>query len=187
MATIIDPLYLARSGTEHGEQTALFCWVSMAMRNGFEAADSMLSYAPEDQKAMRDASGGKLAIPELEWLYAIPNGGWRGMSQGGALKAEGVKSGVADIFWPVARHGLRGLYIEMKKENGTPSNFSEEQLDFAAFVIREGYGWYPSFGWEQAAKIIKWYFSEEKLHFPLKGNQGKVLDKVISKGINYGR
>ena len=46
-------------------------------------------------------------------IFAIPNGGHRGASQGAALKAEGVTPGVPDLFVPAW-----GMWIEMKRETG---------------------------------------------------------------------
>ncbi len=47
------------------------------------------------------------------WLYAIPNGGHRGASQGARLKAEGVTRGVPDLHVPALR-----LWIEFKRASG---------------------------------------------------------------------
>ena len=46
-------------------------------------------------------------------IFAIPNGGHRGASQGAALKAEGVTPGVPDLFVPEWL-----LWVEMKREAG---------------------------------------------------------------------
>jgi len=53
--------------------------------------------------------------PELKWFHAIPNGGFRDKITAGKLKAEGVKSGVSDMFLPVKCDAYSGLYIELKK------------------------------------------------------------------------
>jgi len=89
----MKPEDLAKSGTEHGHQMALFQWAQQNL----------------DQ------------YPELVWLYAIPNGGQRNIITAAGLKAEGVKSGVSDICLPVARSTFHGLYIEMKKPGGKES------------------------------------------------------------------
>jgi hypothetical protein len=46
-------------------------------------------------------------------LFAVPNGGTRSASQGASLKAEGVVSGVPDLFCPEWL-----LWVEMKKVSG---------------------------------------------------------------------
>ncbi len=88
---IITPEQLAASGTEMGQQIALFAW----------------------------AAQHSLIIPELKLLFSIPNGGLRDKITASRLKAAGVRAGVPDIFWPVAindewGHFYHGLFIEMK-------------------------------------------------------------------------
>lgn len=84
---MIMPEQLAKSGSEHGHQAALFAWSRMA----------------------------SMYIPELRLMFAIPNGGLRNKVSAARLKAEGVKAGVLDIFLPVARRKYHGLFIEMKR------------------------------------------------------------------------
>lgn len=56
--------------------------------------------------------------PELDLLFAIPNGGHRHRRTAARLKAEGTRAGVPDMFLPVASHGYHGLFIEMKAPDG---------------------------------------------------------------------
>lgn len=63
--------------------------------------------------------------PEMEAMYAIPNGGDRRVATGARLKREGVKPGVPDVHLPVARGGHASLYIEMKAEGGRVSKAQE--------------------------------------------------------------
>ena len=61
--------------------------------------------------------------PELNLLFAIPNGGYRHPLEAKNLKLQGVKAGVPDIFLPVARGGYYGLWIELKVgKNKTTEN-----------------------------------------------------------------
>src|SRR5262245_8907913 len=64
-------------------------------------------------------------LPELDLLFAIPNGGKRSKAVAGKLKAEGVKAGVPDICLPVARRGYHGLFIELKAEGGQVTELQE--------------------------------------------------------------
>lgn len=123
---------LAKGGSEHGQQMAVFQW----------------------------AAFNRERYPVLRWLYAIPNGGGRSAAQGAALKAEGVKSGVSDLCLPVARGQYHGLYIEMKKEHGIPSDVSSNQKEFIAFVQAEGYCAGVAFGWLKAVLILEGYLNE---------------------------
>lgn len=136
----LTPDMLARDGSEHGHQSAVIVWASEQQRlAGFEP---------------------------LEWLHAIPNGGDRDRITAGRMKAEGVKSGVLDLFLPHARGGYHGLYIEMKKPakrltNGKQSPqgvLSDNQKSFIKFVSKEGYAAVTCWTWEQARDVILTYF-----------------------------
>jgi hypothetical protein len=132
----MTPEQCAKSGTEHGLQTALMCALQLP--------------------PIRDQ------YPDLTTalIFAIPNGGARGDSvksraiRGGQLKAEGVKDGVADIFLSVARGGYFGFYIEMKVKDKKPT---KNQRDFRDLVTKRGYLWAFYDGWEHARDdIIKY-------------------------------
>jgi hypothetical protein len=96
--------------------------------------------------------------PELRWLHAIPNGGQRNVIVAKKLKAEGVRKGVSDLFLPVARRGFHGLYIEMKRLKGSPT---DEQSHFIAFALEQGYHAGVYHGWEAAIQGIEHYMGGE--------------------------
>ena len=50
-------------------------------------------------------------------VYHIPNGGTRNKIEAANLKRQGVKSGVPDLCFPLARGKYHGLYIEMKVDS----------------------------------------------------------------------
>jgi hypothetical protein len=134
----ITPERLARSGTEHGHQAALFCW----------RASALVEY------------------PDLKWMFAIPNGGQRGIVNATRLKAEGVRAGVSDIFLPVVRMGqgryYAGLFIEMKKPSVRPKRsgaggVSDDQSEFGKAVQAQGYGYAVCYSWEEARDVITAY------------------------------
>jgi hypothetical protein len=157
----VTPDQMAKSNTEHGEQSALFCWANMACRFGYVAADDPGSYLIKGFAAAFNAP----SVPELEWFHAIPNGGARGDSQktnmirGGQLKAEGVKRGVSDTLLPVKRGQYCGLYIEMKKR-GCINKTTPEQKKFGAFVQSQGYGFIVIDNWRIAADTLKAYLEQ---------------------------
>ena len=138
------PQDLAKSGTEHGEQSALFLWAHL----------------------------NKTKYPVLEWMHAIPNGGSRGdtaksrMIRGAQMKAEGVKQGVADVFLPFPIAGWHGLYIEMKKPSQRPvkatskGGLSDDQVLFKGHCILFNYGWIVCYSWEDAARTIVQYLEQ---------------------------
>ena len=80
-----------RLDDESGHQEALFSWA--AYRTGL--------------------------MPELQYMYHVPNGGKRDAATAVALKRQGVKAGVPDIMLPAARAGYHGLYIELKAGENT--------------------------------------------------------------------
>jgi hypothetical protein len=132
----LDPHSIAKPGSpEHNEQVALFVWASF----NFDK------------------------YPALRLLFAIPNGGERNIIVASNLKAEGCKSGVPDMFLPVARGNWHGLFIELKrragkgKVAGTPS---DEQLKWISDLQDQGYGAVVCVGWESARdtliKYLEW-------------------------------
>ena len=76
------------------------------------------------------------AIPELELLYHVPNGGKRGKLEAVRLKRQGVKPGIPDLHLPIARGGYIGLWIEMKTATG---RLSEDQRRIIAMLCAEGH------------------------------------------------
>lgn len=145
-ALVIGPHTLAKSGSEHAEQRALFCWLNYLAYNWY---------------------------PELRFVYAVPNGGKRGDSEqsakiaGGMMKAEGMKKGVPDLFVPIPRFHVShnrhycGFYVEMKTANGGDGG-SKEQHEYLAFLSDQGYATYIANGWQAAATAIREYMEFQR-------------------------
>lgn len=128
---MITPECIASNGSESAQQKALFCWAALS----------------------------KYCWPELEFMYAVPNGGQRNIMTAARMKAEGVKRGVPDICLPVRRltnqrSYLSGLYIEMKV--GT-NKLSEGQAKYKNFLENQGYFYAVCFTFEQARDAVLWY------------------------------
>lgn len=117
--------------TEAQEQTALFRWAEIVGKTH----------------------------PELRLLYHCPNGGSRNAIEAARFKAQGVKAGVPDIFLPCARSGFHGLYIELKRRKG--GRVSEEQRAMIKALTAQGYRAEVCKGWEDAARIITEYLSND--------------------------
>lgn len=161
----MTPATLAKSGTEHAHQTALFAYVAVAYLHGFDVADE---WSKTGKLPKRDPDAPP-KVPALEWFHAIPNGGSRGDDdksrkiRGAQLKAEGVRQGVADCFLPWPSGEWHGLYIEMKKPTERPKSetakggVSDEQRKFGEYAKRAGYGWVVCYDWEQAASYLRSY------------------------------
>lgn len=150
-----------KSGSERGQQVAFFMYCAIASERGFGIADRVaggekLSEIPEADKAAG------VPIPSLKFIYATPNGGSRGdnarsrMIRGSQLKAEGVKAGVPDIFFPSPTTEYAGLYIEMKKKGGKES---EDQIKFGEYLTWAKYAYRVCVGFEEAVLALKLYLN----------------------------
>lgn len=127
-----QPEQIAKQGSEHAHQVALFCWAAL----------------------QRDT------MPELRLMFAIPNGGMRDVRVASTLKAEGVKASVPDIFLPVARGGFHGLFIELKKPatlTKRAGQLDPEQRVMMGHLIEQGYFSICCVGWEAARDTILAY------------------------------
>jgi hypothetical protein len=121
---VITPTQLAASGSEHGHQAALFCF---AQQSGIE---------------------------ELKWLFAVPNGFYATPKAKATMKAEGLKSGVPDIWLPVPMDGCYGLVIELKVGKNKPTKEQQEWIDY---LNNAGYYARVCYGWEHARDRILMY------------------------------
>lgn len=125
----MTPEQLARTGSETAHQRALFAWAAL----------------------------NRAKYPCLKYMFAIPNGGERNIKVAAGLKAEGVKSGVPDIFLPAPGWGKHGLFIEMKKEmyrNRKNGGCSDEQLGYIEYLSGCGYTVRVCYNWIEASEVI---------------------------------
>lgn len=111
--------------TEHGEQQALFEWAAMMANTG--------------------------RYPGIELLFAIPNGGHRHKAVARKMQEEGVKAGVPDIFLPVPRNGIPGMFIELKVGENRPTVI---QKAWQRWLQAQGYYVVTCWGFEQARDEI---------------------------------
>ena len=116
---------------EHQEQSAFFHWVKINER----------------------------IYPELRCCFAIPNGGHRHIAVAVKLKAEGVKSGIPDIFFAAAKGKYHGLFLEMKAGKNKPTR---QQQDMMQMLWKQGYMCAVAYGWEQARDITMDYLKKEE-------------------------
>ena len=113
------------------EQTKLFNWITFA----------------------------RVAMPELDMLYHIPNGGYRNKREAANLKRQGVRAGVPDLCLPVARGNYHGLYIELKYGTNTAT---ENQREWLNRLQAQGYAVAVCYGWEQAKHVLEKYLAISK-------------------------
>ena len=155
----MTPHQLAKNNTEHGHQQAVFAWANIAEKYGFNVARDWIN--DMGLEAAKTSYTNNRGVSALKWMHAIPNGGIRGddkrsrMIRGAQLKAEGVRSGVADIFLPVPRGQWHGLYIELKRIGKNAR--SENQIAFQNHCHDNNYGHVFCEGWEAAINIIEEY------------------------------
>ncbi len=97
-------------------------------------------------------------MPELELLLHIPNEGKRSKAAGAALKRQGLRKGVPDLFLPVPRGIYPGLWIELKVGRNKPT---KEQKWWLEKLQAKGYKCRICYSWEEAAETIKNYLKEE--------------------------
>lgn len=162
----MTPWELAKPGTEHAHQRALFAWAANAALFGFDYAWNEHSYDHRTRSSIWEPVAPQ---PKLTRLFAIHNQGHGDAIRGGRAKAEGVKAGVPDIMLPVTQRGpdvifCAGLCIELKRPKAEKRQgvASEKQFDWLAYLNDEGYIAVVCYGWEHAATTIQNYM-ERKL------------------------
>lgn len=96
----------------------------------------------------------KQKLEGVELCHAVPNGGARHPAVAAKLKKEGVKPGVPDVLWPVARGGYIGLAVEFKFGGGNPT---KEQRDRITDMQLEGWMVVICWDWCAAARIVQGY------------------------------
>ena len=121
---------------------------------------SIPTESEEQQAVMKWAAAASGRWPELRLLYHVPNEGQRSMATGGRLRAEGLKSGVPDLCLPSAHGQYHGLYIEMKRTQG--SKTTPEQKEWLAALEAEGYQTALCRGADAAIEIITDYLALTK-------------------------
>lgn len=118
-----------RVAREHNEQAALIRWANL-----------------KSTRAL---------YPDLDKLFAIPNGGKRCAITGKMLKAEGVSPGYPDLGVDAAKCGYHGLRIELKAPK--TGRVSKEQKAWHERLAMAGYLCVVCFGWESAKSAIENY------------------------------
>ncbi len=89
--------------------------------------------------------------PELDMLFAVPNGGHRHKATAALMKAEGVKAGVPDLWLPVPKQGFTGLVIEMKYGRNKPQ---DNQLWWLSRLAEHGWRTAVCYSFDEARRVI---------------------------------
>ena len=93
--------------------------------------------------------------PELKLMFAVPNAAKRNLNTAMYMKAEGLASGVPDIFLPSARGVYHGLFIELKRAKG--SVVSKTQKVYLDGLNMQGYKAVVCYGFDEAKNVIMEY------------------------------
>lgn len=111
------------------------------------------------------------ARPELDLLYAVPNGGDRNVRVAVKLKKEGVRRGVLDLVLPVPRGTYLGLYLETKIDVRIPmedgswdrrrTRLSKDQKGWARRLAGEGYAVAVYRSLDEGIEILERYLRGE--------------------------
>ena len=65
-----------------------------------------------------------------ERIFAIPNASKRSWALANYMKAEGLRTGVPDLFMPTPNKQFHGLFIEMKYGKNKMSEAQSEWVDY---------------------------------------------------------
>jgi hypothetical protein len=146
-----------RASSEHNEQCAVMQWC--------------------DLSASR--------YPDLEWVFAIPNGaklpyfkttaGKRVSFQAMWLIKEGLKAGVSDLFAPFARGIYHGAFIEMKYGD---NKATVKQVKFLKTMARNGYLSAVCWGADSTIELLEKYV---KLGYNMDLEGEEIKDAIIYK------
>lgn len=98
--------------------------------------------------------------PALRLLFGVPNAAKRSARLAAYMKAEGLQSGVPDLWLPVARQGKHGLVIEMKRAKG--GVVAASQAAWIAALRAEGYRVEVCHGAAEAIDVLRDYIGADK-------------------------
>lgn len=87
-------------------------------------------------------------------MVAIPNAAKRSYKIAAMLKAEGMRKGMLDVLFLVARKGFAGLAIEFKKVGG---KLTPEQLEYIDLLQKENWFVMVLTDAEEAIRLVKNY------------------------------
>lgn len=97
-------------------------------------------------------------IPEYA-LFAVPNGGARDIITAARLKAEGARRGALDLILAYPTAASHGLFIEMKRQDGSPSDVKPDQRAYLEYLQSVGYAASVHWSGDSAIEAIKAYLA----------------------------
>lgn len=91
-----------------------------------------------------------------DYLFHIPNGGYRNSKEGATLKRLGVTAGVSDLFLAYPNKHCHGLWIEVKSKEG---KLSKKQREWLLKMRGVGYQTAVCYSIDEAICIIDDYLN----------------------------
>ena len=113
--------------------------------------------AIEQAKVIAWARANENNYPYLWMLHSSLNGVKMTKAQAGRAIAQGMLSGVPDLFLPVPKNGYHGLFIEMKYGSNKVTENQEKFLQNAANV---GFAVSVCYSAQEAIKRIEDYYKD---------------------------
>jgi hypothetical protein len=100
------------------------------------------------------------ALPALQYLHHIPNGGRRNVIEAQRMKREGVKAGVPDYQLPYRVGDRAGVVFEIKSSTG---RLTSEQRWWLQHYADQGWLSFMAFDWVTASRILTAYLRSEPI------------------------
>lgn len=91
-----------------------------------------------------------------DYLFHIPNGGYRHIREAVKLKRMGVKAGVSDLFLAYPSGNKHGLFMEIKTEKG---RLTQEQMVWLERIRSVGFDTHVTRNVEDAIDKIRSYLN----------------------------
>lgn len=93
---------------------------------------SIIEWATYTFIDIKDTAKGKIN----DYLFHIPNGGYRNKKEAFNFKLMGVKSGVPDLFFAYPSNNSHGMFLEVKSEKGI---LNTNQKNFLNLISKLNY------------------------------------------------
>jgi hypothetical protein len=108
----------------------------------------------------------KINYPDIyDMMFAVPNAGKRGRTEGPKMISQGLRSGIPDIFVDIATDPYHGLRIELKKTLGSTSDVSDNQWIWIEKYEKRGYMAGVAIGYRECICLVLSYFKIKHNYF----------------------
>ena len=101
-----------------------------------------------------------VALPQLAYLFHVPNGGRRNVIEAQRMKREGVKAGVPDYLLPWRVGDRVGVAFELKSLTGRITN---DQVWWLSHYANQGWLSFIARDWQVAASTLENYLLDRPI------------------------